>query len=61
MEVNLIKKYQNLFVSKSENKSKQGRLSQSKFLMIKPKMAQFSQFKFLNALKSNFNGGQFNK
>ena len=59
--VNYIKKYQNLVISKSGNKSKQDKLSLSYFLNNKPKMAQFLKFKFLYELKFNFSGGQIYK
>ena len=59
MGINFIKKCQDLVISKSGNKSVQGRLSLSKILINKPKMAPFSEFKFLFALKFNFNGDNF--
>ena len=61
MGINLIKKYQNLFFSKSGNMWEQGKLSLSIFFINKPKMARFSKFKYLFALKLNFNGDQFHK
>ena len=47
MGANFMKKYKNLDISKSENKSEQGSLGISKFLINKRKMARLLKFKFV--------------